>query len=405
MKVQVLNEGSRPNEIGYHFTDLKGLKAILDSNFMKATNEPLKYGRSITRFLCIFPDNSKLTADEDDIEWLQQYFLDPNEDELDYITNNRLKEKIKEFDIKSKDQIKIEEYEYTPYKELIGKKSWSYTRRPEGTSYRNFSTFGDKTVRIGINIDKLTEKGYKIVPFSWMGQPKSGSHNEFEERIYGKGNKENGTDNFMDFVTEIAFSDKVIMNLHINFSLLEFLFNLNSVITNAENILDRSNSFTAEDLRRGEYKPLAWVHDNIKQAMSLLKNANGKQFSINEISNYISISNSHENLESEILKQYPAIKIVYANSDTGKSLNMSKFYKEQIDRFLTSIKDFRKYSSYNPHMYCNFNDYILTNMSCKKEFDKLESDIKLVVEKSAHWRQLSDTCSKKFNEYRKEGEI
>lgn len=124
MKVLVLQEGSRPNEIGYHFTNLEGLVAILNSNIMKATNKPVFFDKKEVKW--------KETSDE-----------------------------------------------YADYS-----KSWSYTRKKTGMYFRGNNL--KDSVRLTLDIDKLSER-QRIFPFSWRWG-KNEEEFEFEERVEGDTN-------------------------------------------------------------------------------------------------------------------------------------------------------------------------------------------------------------------------
>ena len=415
MKVLTLNEGSRPGEIGYHFTNIKGLQSILETNFMKATNEPLTY-KWQPRYKCIFPDNSELNISQKDNEILSDYFkcireemyddeeeiYDEEDDAfysstetpdeiLDKIKNNRLKEKIKEFCIESEDELEIEDYVYVPYKDLIGKPSWSYTRRPEGMGYRNFETFGENTVRIGIDIDKLTEKGYKIVPFSWTSQPKSGSHNEYEERVFGKGKREKGTSNFMDFVTEIAFISTTNINVIIRFDKLKPVLELQQYIPKMEELY--KCNLTPDDLRYHKYEGLGRCAEIVNYYINTIK-----QKPIKTEKDLYDVDTTFDNLKKEILKLNSNINITYIDPATKK---VSKNYqKEQVKAFLSELARFCK--SPNKVKIFKFDSIILNNKECKENLAKMVSLAKNITSKFKYCQELADKCVKKYNEYYKD---
>jgi len=410
MRVILLNEGSRPNEIGYHFTDIDGLTNILKDNFMEATNDPLEDNYNITRYKLTFPDGSELNIDYDVMDSLNSYFKENSDEAFDKLINNRLKEKIKRFDIKSKDEIRIKEYEYTPYKNLIGKKSWSYTRRPEGMSYRNFKTFGENTVRIGIDIDKLTEKGYKIVPFSWMRIRKKSRGFEYEERVFGKGEKENGTSNFMDFVTEIAFNtelnDETLIIHSSNFSHLNTLIFLKKRIKEAEKILNISSNSDSKISHNHYHKLLLDINSCLDKI--------GRRFTkIKDVEDFYEISEDIDDIREKLFKANPNIKIVFADPDSGDPVLTDTQLKDDIDRFLSLIKAFKEEtnsdlkSDYNFESDYSFNKDILKDSRCKKEFDKLLDYIEKVLTNFDldYCKKILKEVSDKYNEaYRKDKE-
>ena len=186
MKILVLQEGSRPDELGYHFTDIEGFLKIINSNggkgLMKATNPPL--GKDANRII---------------------YVPDKNGDYIRTKSTSRYDEyKL----IKSGDKTPVE----LRYKKLSGnhlealrnKKSWSYTRKKQGMTYRNFQTFDDNTVCIVIDIDKISER-QKIVPFTWntKSHQKSGANFEYEERVIGD------TKDFNKFIKKVFFKQEL----------------------------------------------------------------------------------------------------------------------------------------------------------------------------------------------------
>lgn len=186
MKILVLQEGSRPQELGYHFTDIGGFLKIVNSNggkgLMKATNSPL--GAKADRIIYI-PDKNgdyvkvKSTLTLDKFEKIKQGENPPEELRYKKLSGNHLEA-------------------------LRTKKSWSYTRRKQGMNYRNFQTFEDNTVCIVIDIDKISEK-QKIVPFTWntKSHQKSGANFEFEERVIGD------TKDFNKFIKKVYFKQEL----------------------------------------------------------------------------------------------------------------------------------------------------------------------------------------------------
>ena len=121
MKVIVLQEGSRPNEVGYHFTNLEGLASILNSNKMIATNQPVRFDK------------------------VEQMWEPTDEEYADY------------------------------------SKSWSYTRKKDGMYFRRNNL--KDSVRITFDIDKISER-QRVFPFSWRWA-KNEEKFEYEERVEG----------------------------------------------------------------------------------------------------------------------------------------------------------------------------------------------------------------------------
>ena len=144
MRVLVLQEGSRPNEIGYHFTNLEGLAAILNLNTMKATNEPVKFDKVSQMWK---PISSK----------------------------------------------------YAEYD-----KSWSYTRKKSGMFFRGNNL--KDSVRITFDIDKLSER-QRIFPFSWKWG-KNEAEFEFEERVEGDTNNIKDFIKEITFSPALNFNEK-----------------------------------------------------------------------------------------------------------------------------------------------------------------------------------------------------
>lgn len=185
MEILVLQEGSRPQELGYHFTDIEGFLKIVNSNgcsgLMKATNSPV----GIADRIIYVPDKSgdyvkiKSTSRYDEYRKINLGENPPEDLRYKKLSGNHLKA-------------------------LSKKPSWSYTRRKQGMSYRNFYTFDEGTVCIVIDIDKISER-QKIVPFTWNSKShqKSGANFEFEERVIGD------TKNFNKFIKKVYFKQEL----------------------------------------------------------------------------------------------------------------------------------------------------------------------------------------------------
>ena len=186
MEILVLQEGSRPNELGYHFTDIEGFLKIINSDggngLMKATNPPV--GGDANRIIYV------PYKDGDYVKTISTSKFDKFE-------------KIKSGENPSPD-LRYKKLSGNHLEALRNKKSWSYTRRKQGMSYRNFYTFDDNTVCIVIDVDKISER-QKIVPFTWntKSHQKSGANFEYEERVIGD------TKNFNRFIKKVFFKQEL----------------------------------------------------------------------------------------------------------------------------------------------------------------------------------------------------
>ena len=181
-----MQEGSRPNELGYHFTDIEGFLKIINSDggngLMKATNPPV--GGDANRIIYV------PYKDGDYVKTISTSKFDKFE-------------KIKSGENPSPD-LRYKKLSGNHLEALRNKKSWSYTRRKQGMSYRNFQTFDENTVCIVIDVDKISER-QKIVPFTWntKSHQKSGANFEYEERVIGD------TKNFNRFIKKVFFKQEL----------------------------------------------------------------------------------------------------------------------------------------------------------------------------------------------------
>lgn len=186
MKILVLQEGSRANELGYHFTDIEGFLKIINSDggngLMKATNSPL--GGDANRII---------------------YVPDKNGDYIKIVSTSTFDKfkKIK-FGENPPEDLRYKKLSGNHLEALKNKKSWSYTRKKQGMTYRNFYTFDENTVCIVIDVDKISER-QKIVPFTWntKSHQKSGANFEYEERVIGD------TKNFNKFIKKVFFKQEL----------------------------------------------------------------------------------------------------------------------------------------------------------------------------------------------------
>ena len=300
MKVLVLTEGSRPNEIGYHFTDLNGLKAILDSNTMLAVNRPVKEFKNMKYYRKTEKEGGYLVPAKyvQISKWNKDRYEQDENGNPKIITSNA-------------------------FDKLTKNKSWSYTRSKNGMFYRSFDN-NKSPIRIDIDIDKITEKQGNPIPFTWTHAYKSGENFEFEERFAGD------TPNFRQYIKGISFRkgilDKAMKEASIILDYINFEKNPTDYTINHLYMIDSklSNILVC-------YNPFCYLANHVRQTIShFLYNIKDMDYDIQAA---IDNMNNNKKKTSEILvdlyntdmlKELKNLKIVASFFKTGDLEDLTK---------------------------------------------------------------------------------